>query len=89
MRLGCVVFIGEEIAAIPVLEIEECAFSVAFEVLAFEVVHPIHPLAVEGNLGLRVEMAGMGHFAGHGALELVDYKVWLKLFLRLWFADRH
>lgn len=34
-------------------------------------------------------MAGVGHLAGHGALQLVDYEIWLKFLLRLWLADGH
>lgn len=71
------------------MEIEEGAFSVALEVLTLEIVHPIHPLTVEWDLGLGVNMAGVDHLAGHGALQLVDYEIWLKFLLRLRLADGH
>lgn len=80
---------GEEVASVPVLEIEEGALPVALEVVALEVVDQIYPLAVEGNLALGIYLAGMGHPAGHGALDLIDNEVGLKLLLGLWLADGH
>lgn len=87
LGLEGVVFDGEEVATVPVLEIEESAFSVAFEVVTLEVVHPIQPLTVKGNIVFLINLAGVGHFARHEALDLVDDEVGLKLLLGFRLAD--
>lgn len=78
---------GEEVGTVPVLEIEEGAFPVPFEVVALEVVYPIHPPTVEGDVVLLIGLAGVRHFTGHDALDLVDDKVRLKFLLGFRFAD--
>lgn len=84
-----IVAYGEEVAPIPVLKIEESAFSVALQILAFEVVHPVKPFAVELQLFPLEDLSLVLHAAFHHSLDLVDDEIRLEFALVLFFAKGH